>query len=82
MSEQLDFKPRSMEALQEQLRKAFRAPSVDLDQVKKLLEGYNSNKADWQKYAFKDIHRFALLYPISCPLPGIIPVGEFYFIGS
>jgi cysteine dioxygenase len=48
----------SFNAVVQRLDEIFSEDTVDVDEVKELLESYKSKKDDWKKYAIFDTHRY------------------------
>ncbi|ELU11505.1 hypothetical protein CAPTEDRAFT_221618 [Capitella teleta] len=51
-------KSKSLQDLQAKLRDAFEKEKVDIEFVKTLLEGYESNREDWKQYVTLDPHHY------------------------
>ncbi|XP_033725504.1 cysteine dioxygenase type 1-like [Pecten maximus] len=50
--------PRTLEDLIKALHKVFEDDKVNVEYVKELMTSYESNRADWKKYAKFDLHRY------------------------
>ncbi len=48
----------SWQELLDGIRDAFSTDRVDIDQVKKLMDSYQSQRTDWEQYALFDPHTY------------------------
>ena len=54
----------SWDELREKVRDIFSSDTVDVDQVKRVMGAYRSDRNDWKKYAYFDTYRFGAVHSV------------------